>query len=91
MSTRSPVASAPTGGSAVSLSLSSTQGLQNLTGPIRRLQTIIHSIMAGRIVFHVVETTSKDISLAELSLEAALSQCCLTTHIEMEDVAVPPG
>lgn len=55
-----------------------------------RLQTIIHSIMSARIVFHVVETTSKDITRAESSL--IMTQCCLTTHIEMEEVEIsPPG
>lgn len=55
-----------------------------------QLQTIIHSIMSARIVFHVVETTSKDITRAESSLVA--TQSCLTTHIEMEEIVTsPPG
>jgi len=49
-----------------------------------QLQTIVHSIMSARIVFHVVETTSKDISRAESSLEAVTTLCYLTAHIEME-------
>lgn len=47
-----------------------------------QLQAIIHSVMSARIVFHVVETTSKDITQAESSLEAIM-----TTHIEMESVS----
>jgi hypothetical protein len=58
--------------------------------PVHRLQTIIHSIMSARIVFHVVGTTSKDISRAESSLEAAITQYYLTTHIEMESIVVSP-
>lgn len=46
--------------------------------------------MSARIVFHVVETTSKDISRAESSLEAATVQWYLTSHIEMEGVVVSP-
>ena len=46
--------------------------------------------MSARIVFHVVETTSKDISRAESSLEAATTRCYLTSYIEMEAVVVSP-
>ena len=46
--------------------------------------------MSARIVFHVVETTSKDFSRAESSLEEAISQYYLTTHIEMESIVIPP-
>lgn len=54
-----------------------------------QLQTIAHSIMSARIVFHIVETTSKDFTRAESSLEAVVTQY-LTTHIEMENVVVSP-
>ena len=46
--------------------------------------------MSARIMFHVVETTSKDIVHAEWSLEEGMTQFCLTTHIEMEGVVVSP-
>jgi hypothetical protein len=49
---------------------------------------VILSIMSSRVVFHVAEMASKDISHAESSLEP---QNCLTTHIEMEGVVVSPG
>ena len=55
---------------------------------ICRLQTVIHSIMSARIVFHVVNTTSKDISHAESALEALRTQYYLSTQIEMESVVV---
>jgi len=53
-----------------------------------QLQTIVHSIISTRIVLHVVNTTSKDISHAESSLEAARTQYHLSTQIEMESVVV---
>jgi hypothetical protein len=46
--------------------------------------------MSARIVFHVVEMTSKDITRAESSLEEAATQWYLTSHIEMEGVVVSP-
>ncbi|KAF9649528.1 hypothetical protein BDM02DRAFT_3113544 [Thelephora ganbajun] len=49
-----------------------------------QLQTIAHSTMSARIIFHVVNTTSKDISNAELSLEVGKTQYYSTTHIEMK-------
>jgi hypothetical protein len=49
------------------------------------LQTIIHSIMSARITFNAVETTRAESS-------AVITQCSLTTHIEMEDMEMsPPG
>ena len=48
--------------------------------------------MSARIVFHVVNTTCKDICHAESSLEAVRTQYYLSTQIEMENVVVSaPG
>jgi len=48
--------------------------------------------MSARIVFHVVNTMSKDIGHAESSLEATRTQYYLSTQIEMEGMAVSePG
>lgn len=84
------VASVPTGGIPVSCWLSNGKFTRLNGFPIRRLQTIVHSIMSARILFHVMETTFKDISHAESSLEAVTTQCHLTSHIEMESVTVSP-
>lgn len=88
MITRLLVASAPTRGDTVSPSLPSRKAHEAQSIFIRRLQTIVHSIMSARIVFHVVNTTSKDISHAESSLEAARTQYYLSTQIELESVVM---
>jgi hypothetical protein len=44
--------------------------------------------MSARIVFHVANTTSRDISHAESSLEEVRTQFYLSTQIEMGSVVV---
>ena len=88
MATHLSVTSAPTGWNTVGPLLIDRKARVAQSIFTSRLQTIVHSIMSARIVFHVVNTTSKDIGHAGSSLEATGTQYYLSTQIEMESVVV---